>query len=236
MYKRQGASGADDPEGGVTFDLTLRDGRVLPRPGNLFGVLESTLWTTRSDYSSGVAADLNLNSSADFGEQLPDAHVLLAAAETMENYTSDLVASAYAWQPTKEDAFTALVVMVPTMSEYFAAWRDSRFVTGDASEQAEFVVISRLADIEDILGGLMVVYDGVSPVISAADSAQDAQIRQGLTDLQAYVADLYGQEQDGRTYSPEEADLFGTEAQNRAQGIVGQITQVAALLSIDLPE
>lgn len=39
-----GASGAEDPEGGVPFDLTLRDGRVLEQPGNLFGVLESTLW------------------------------------------------------------------------------------------------------------------------------------------------------------------------------------------------
>jgi hypothetical protein len=148
----------------------------------------------------------------------------------------ELAAASNAWEPTTEDAFTALVVMVPTMSEYFAAWRDSRFVMGDASTQSDFVVISRLADIEDILGGLVVVYDSVSPLVTGADAAQDSQIRDGLLDLQNYVSDLYTQEQGGRVFSPEEADLFGSEAQGRAQAITGQIAQVAALLNIALPE
>lgn len=231
-----GASGADDPENGVTFDLELADGRVLERPGNLFGVLESTLWGTRADYTTTVWADLNLNAAREFGETLPDAHVLAAAAEAMRDYTTDLIVASEAWQPTTEDAFTALVVMVPTMSEYFGSWRDSRFVSGDDSEQAEFVVISRLADVEDILGGLIVVYDNVSPLVVSADPAQDAQIREDLLDLQTYVSDLYAQEQGGRTFSPEEADVFGSEAQDRAQAITGQIAQVAALLDIELPE
>lgn len=231
-----GASGQEDPEGGVPFNLTLADGRVLERPGNLFGVLESALWGTRLDYSSGVSADLNLNADKDFGELLPDAHVLLAAASTMAQYTGELLAAAQAWQPTPEDAFTALVVMVPTMSEYFASWRDSRFVSGAGSTQADFVVISRLADIEDILGGLIIIHENVSPLINRVAADQDAQIRQSLRDLQAYVVGLYAQEQAGRSFTPEEADLFGTEAQNRAQAIAGQITQVAALLNIALPE
>lgn len=231
-----GASGAEDPEGGVPFDLNLADGRVLERPGNLFGVLESTLWGTREDYSTGIEADLNLNSDIDFGEVLPDAHVLLAAARTMKGYTADLVTDGQAWEPTEQDAFTALVVMVPTMSEYFAAWRDSRFVAGDASTQSDFVVISRLADIEDILGGLIVIYDNVGPIATSADAAQATLIEERLLDLQGYVADLYAQEQAGRVFTPEEADLFGTEAQDRAQAIVGQITQVAALLNIEIAE
>lgn len=231
-----GASGADDPEGGVTFDLTLKDGRVLERPGNLFGVLESTLWGTEPTYSSGVQADLNLNSTLEFGEVLPDANVLLAAAETTQGYVNDLVAASETWEPTNEDAFTALVVMVPTMSEYFAAWRDSRFVAGDESTQRDFVVISRLADIEDILGGLAVVYDSVSPLVAGADAAQDTQIKDGLTDLIGYVSGLYAEEQSGRVFTPEEADVFGSEAQGRAQTITGQIAQVAALLNITLPE
>jgi hypothetical protein len=231
-----GASGAEDPEGGVPFDLNLRDGRVLERPGNLFGVLESTLWGTRADYSSGVAADLNLNSAHEFGELLPDAYVLLAAAESMNSYVAELLAASEAWQPTVEDAFTALVVMVPTMSEYFGSWRDSRFVMGDASTQVDFVVISRLSDIADILSGLLVIYESVSPLVASVDSAQDAQLRQDLLDLQAYVADLYAQEQAGRVFTPEEADLFGSEAQDRAQAITGQIAQVAALLNITLPD
>lgn len=231
-----GASGEDDPEEGVTFDLNLADGRVISRPGNLFGVLESTLWGTEAAYSSGVAVDLNLNSTLDFGEVLPDAHVLLAAAETTVGYTTDLVASSNEWVPTETDAFTALVVMVPTMSEYFGSWRDSRFILGDESTQRDFVVISRLADIEDILGGLQVVYESVSPLVVGVDAAQDAQIRQDFSDLLAYVSDIYAQEQAGRVFTPEEADLYGSEAQDRAQAVTGQIAQVAALLGLELPE
>lgn len=231
-----GASGEEDPEGGVPFDLELADGRVLERPGNLFGVLESTLWGTREDYSSGVDADLNLNGEEDFGELLPDANVLLSAAQKMNGYTEDLIAASEAWEPTTEDAFTALVVMVPTMSEYFASWRDSRFVSGDDSEQADFVVISRLADVGDILDGLIVVYDSVSPLVDTVDTAQSTQIRDSLSNLQGYVIDLYDQEQEGRIFTPEEADVFGNEAQDRAQLIAGQITQVAALLDVALPE
>lgn len=231
-----GASGAEDPEGGVPFNLELADGRVLERPGNLFGVLETALWGTRADYSSGQNADLNLNSVYDFGELLPDAYVLLSAAQKLNGYTDDLVAASEVWEPTLEDAFTALVVMVPTMSEYFASWRDSRFVSGETSEQADFVVISRLADVEDILSGLIVVYDNVSPLVAGADSAQDTQIRDGLTSLLGYVSDLYAQEQGGRIFTPEEADVFGSEAQDRAQAITGQLAQVAALLDVTLPE
>jgi hypothetical protein len=47
---------------------------------------------------------------------------------------------------------------------------------------------------------------------------------------------LYSQEQEGRVFTPEEADFFGTEAQNRAQTLAGQIAQVAALLDVQLPE
>ena len=112
----------------------------------------------------------------------------------------------------------------------------SRFVAGDEATRTDFAVISRLADIQDILGGLLVVYDSVSPLVAGVDPAQDGQIGQGLADLRAYVSDLYTQEQDGRVFMPEEADLFGSEAQARAQAITGQITQAAALLNIPLPE
>lgn len=231
-----GASGAEDPEGGVPFNLNLPDGRVLERPGNLFGVLEGTLWGTKAEYSSGVWADLNLNSSRDFGEWLPEANVLVSAALTTHQYTQELLTSSQSWEPTIEDAFTALVVMVPTMSEYFGSWKESRFIAGDAATRSDFAVISRLSDIKDILGGLIVVYDGVSPAVQGVDSAQDTQIRAALVDLLGYVDDLRVQEADGRQFTPEEADIFGSEAQNRAQATTGQIAQIAALLNIELPE
>jgi hypothetical protein len=113
-----------------------------------------------------------------------------------------MLAAAEAWRPTESDAFTALAVMVPTMSEYFGSWKDSRFVLGAASTQRDFVAISRLSDIQDILGSLQVTYEGVSPLVVRVDPNQDTQIEQGLTELKAFVADVYTKEQGGKRYPP----------------------------------
>ncbi len=196
-----GTAAADDPEGAVSFDLTLPDGRVLPKPGNLFGVTESTLWGTDEAYDSGVAADWNGDGTVSFGENLPDANVLKGGVDLLATMSNDLQAAAQAWTPTESDAFTALVVMVPTMSEYFASWRDSRFVIGEASTQRDFNVISRLADIQDILGGLEIVYAQVQPRVKTVDPAQAGQIATSLAELRSFVADVYAQEQGGRRYT-----------------------------------
>lgn len=231
-----GASGQEDPDNAVPFDLTLPDGRILAKPGNLFGVLESTLWGTYADYTTGIEADLDENGSIDFGEKLPDANVLKAGADALDQYTAELGTSAAEWTPTESDAFTTLVVMVPTMSEYFNSWKNSRFILGAASEQRDFVVISRLADIQDILISLQIVYDEVKPLVESTDAAQAAQIEQGLKDLKAFVADVYSKEQSGYQHTPEEADVLGAEAQNRATAIAGQVAQIAAKLNISIEE
>lgn len=231
-----GTSAEEDPEGAVPFDLTLPDGRVLPKPGNLFGVLESTLWGTYADFTTGLEADLDNNGSIDFGEKLPDANVLKAGADTLHMYTTELGTASSEWQLTQSDAFTALVVMVPTMSEYFNSWKNSRFILGDASDQRDFVVISRLADIQNILGSLQIVYGEVKPLVASTDEAQAAQIEQSLADLKSFVGDVYAKEQGGYQHMPEEADVLGAEAQNRATAIAGQVAQIAAKLNIQIEE
>ncbi len=231
-----GASGEEDPENAVPFDLTLPDGRVLPKPGNLFGVTESTLYGTYADYSSGVEADIDGDGKVEFGETLPDANVLKGGVDLLDQYAGEMLTACEAWEPTESDAFTALVVMVPTMSEYFNSWKSSRFILGEESTQRDFVAISRLADIQNILGSLQVVYTGIKPLAETSDTAQAAQIEQGLTDLKAFVADVYAKEQSGQQFTPEEADLLGAEAQNRATAIAGQVTQVAAKLDIKIEE
>jgi hypothetical protein len=230
-----GASGEDDPENAVPFDLTLPNGQVLPKPGNLFGVTESTLWGTFTAYTvADVEADWNQDGTLEFGETLPDANVLKGGVDALDSYASDLLASAEAWQPTTTDAFTALVVMVPTMNEYFSSWRDSRFVVGEASTQRDFVAISRLSDIQDILGGLEIVYGELLPLVESVDAEQAAQIGSDLSGLRAFVADIYAQEQGGKRFTPEEADLLGTEAQDRATSITGRISQIAAQLGVEI--
>jgi hypothetical protein len=217
----------------VPFDLTLPNGRILRKPGNLFGVTESALWGTFPAYTvSAVRADFNGNGKIEFGEALPDANVLKAASEALDRYAGELAAAAAKWQPTTSDAFTALVVMVPTMSEYFESWKHSRFLMGAASTQRDFVAISRLADIQDILGGLEVVYGGVEPLVRSVDSTSAGQIGQRLRDLRAFVAGIHRQERAGKRFKPEDADTLGAEAQARATAITGQVSQAAARLNI----
>ena len=230
------AGAAGDGEDAAPYDLTLADGRILQRPGNLFGVLESALWGTVPDYTTTVAADLDGSGAVDFGEGLPDALVLKAAADALVSYVADMQQASQAWQPSESDAFTALVVMIPTMNEYFESWKNSRFVAGDASTQSDFVVISRLADIQDILSSLQVVHTGISPLIVEVDAAQDEQIAAGLSNLKTFVADVYQQELAGKQFTAEEADLLGSEAQDQATALAGQVAQVAAQLNVPIQE
>lgn len=211
-----GASAADDPENAVPFDLTLPDGRTLEKPGNLFGLLETTLWGTRKEFVAVEEADLNANNQVEFGEVLPEANMLKGSADLMLKYTTELSEAAQNWQPTETDAFTALVVMVPTMSEYFEAWKLSRFVAGEASTQSEFVVISRLADIQDILGGLEVVYAGLSPRVAAVDTALDKQIGQGLADLRSMWVIYIPKNKMANALAPKKQICSGAKP-NRAQ-------------------
>jgi hypothetical protein len=232
-----GASGAEDPASTVSFDLKLPDGTTLPKPGNLFGVTESTLWGTYDDFKvKDVQIDVDGDGKQGLGDALPNANVLKGGVDELAAQATKLDESANAWTPTEADAFTALVVMVPTMSEYFDSWKSSRFIAGDASTQRDFVAISRLSDIQNILGSLQIVHQNVSPLIQAVDASQDQQIGQGLTNLKAFVADVYQQEQSGKRFSAEDADLLGKEAQDRATAITGQVSQVAAQLNIKIEE
>jgi hypothetical protein len=112
----------------------------------------------------------------------------------------------------------------------------SSFVAGQDFEEASFVALSRLFDINGILNGLNVAYGNVSPVVAAADADLDTQISSGYADLVAYVGDLFSQEQAGKIFTPEEADLFGTEAQDKATALSGQVSQAAALAGVELTE
>ncbi len=229
-------SGEEDPDNAADFTITLPGGDKLEKPGALFNLLEATLWGTEPKYVGDAQIDLDSDGQIGFGDGLPDANVVKGAADTLAGYAADLLKSATDWQPNESDVFTALVVMVPTMSEYFGSWKTSRFVEGDGAAGKNFSVISRLSDIKDILSGLQVIYDGVGPMIAAKSPEQHEQINQGLVDLRTFVEDIFKQEQDGKRFKPEEADLFGTEAQDRAQTITGQITQAAALLDIAIQE
>jgi hypothetical protein len=228
-------SDASDPESAVAFSIETPAGKTFKQPGNFFFLTETALWGTEPKWAArGVEADLDGDGKVAFGEALPDADFLVAATKDFHTTAQELQASAETWQPTQGDALTALVVMTPTMSEYFAAWKNSRFIAGDKADEKGFVAASRLQDIADILGGLTLVYDNVRPVIADADPAQAEQTGAALEKLQAFAARLRDEEADGKRFTAQDADTLGSEAQDQAEAIAGQVTQAAQQLGIEL--
>ena len=194
---------------------------------------EGMLWGTLPAYV-GTSVDLDGDGKREFGEVLPEANVFKAAADAFVLHAGKLDRSARAWRPTASDAFTSVVVMVPTMSEYFGQWKTSRFVLGDRASSESFNVVSRLSDIGDIIGGLRVIYAGIQPAVARVDSAQAAQTRRELAALDGYVQKLRTQERSGRRFTPQQADVLGREAQERATAIAGQVSQAAARLKVKI--
>jgi hypothetical protein len=126
--------------------------------------------------------------------------------------------------------------MTPTMSEYFEAWKNSRYIAGGRASEKAFVAASRLEDIADILGGLTTVYGNVRPLVAEADRQQARQTGESLRRLFSYAAELRDREARGREYAAEEADVLGARAQEQAEAIAGQIALAAAKLSIEIQE
>lgn len=231
-----GVSGAEGGEDVVPFDLKLSNGKMLAKPGNLFGVAEGSLWGTEAAFTSGVPYDVNRNGRIEFGEKLPDARVLFAAAEMLHRESQRLKQTAEGWRPTREDVFGALVGNVPTVGPvFFEDWKSSRFILGDRAGRRDFQVISRLSDLMGNVRSWQAMYNGLSPEVKAKNPQLDAQIRADLNDLYAYVGRLVQREQT-RRYTPEQAEQLQREAENRATAATGKITQAAALLGIKIDQ
>lgn len=229
-----GADGSD-PENAVPFDVELPSGKVLRKPGNFFFLTETSLFGTNADFQAkGVEADLDGDGEVSFPEALPDADHLLAFTRDFAAQARKLDASAKAWTPARADAFQALVTMTPTMSEYFGQWKNSRFIAGNAADEASFAAASRLNDIEDILSGLVLIYDNIRPAVEEADRAQAEQTGRQLERLLAFATDLRKREQAGTRFDAEQADTLGAEAQGRAEAIAGQVSQAAGQLGVEL--
>ena len=229
-------SDGSDPENAVSFSLETPDGETIEQPGNFMFLTETSWYATNEDFlAEGTKGDVNGDGKVEFGEGLPDANFLVAAMTSFDDMAADLEADAAEFEPTPSDALTAITVMTPTMSEYFEAWKNSRFVSGGDSTP-EFAAASRLQDIADILSGILFTYEEIEPTIADEDPQQAEQTGQALEDLIADVEAIKSEEDSGKQFTAEEADTLGSEAQRQAEAIAGQVTQAANRLGIELQE
>jgi hypothetical protein len=229
-----GPPASEAPEEAYTWTLELPNGESHDSPGNLFHtLLEPALYGTNPDFV-GAEVDLDGNGEIEFTEALPEANLLYGSAQALNSTTAQMNQAVADWNPTVDDAFTALVVMTPTMSEYFEQWKLSSAVAGEATEEQAFIAASRLVDVSGILQSLDVTYASISGLVVAKNPELDAQIQAGYADLGTYVDDLYEQEQAGTQFTAEEADLLGTEAQAKAQALSALVAQAAEEIGIKL--
>jgi hypothetical protein len=232
-------AGADksDPENAVPFSLETKAGKKFEQPGNFFALVETSVFGTEPKFvAKNVEADLDGDGKVSFPEALPDADFLLAASTDFVKYAKELDASAQKWDPTLEDAYTAVVVMTPTMSEYFEAWKNSRFIAGGKAEEKGFVATSRLSDIRDILGGLVLIYDSIQPSVEKVNAQQSAQTKEDLGNLHEFAGRLLSEEEGGKKFTASDADTLGSEAQRNAEAIAGQVSQAAGQLGLKLED
>lgn len=222
-----GPPASEAPDEAYEWTLELPNGEMLESPGNIFHtLLEPTLYGTNPEFV-GAEVDLDGDGTLDFTEVLPEANILYGSAQALNTAAGEMNAAIAAWEPTAEDAFTALVVMTPTMSEYFEQWKLSAAIAGEETDEDAFIATSRLFDVAGILNGLGLTYDNLSALVEAADPALDEQIQAGYEDLTRYVNDLYAEEQAGTRYSAEEADALGSQAQAKAQALSALVAQAA---------
>jgi hypothetical protein len=227
---------ASDPENAVSFSLELPGGEQMKQPGNLFFLTETALYGTNPDLLADVKQDADCDGKVAFGEGVPDANIYVATLREFQRQAESLQSDAAAFEPTPSDALTAITIMTPTMSEYFEAWKNSRFIAGGDADEQGFVATSRLSDIADILEGIAFTYEEIEPTIAAEDPQQAKQTKQQLAELLAFVEDLRDREADGEQFTGEDADTLGSEAQSRAEQIAGQVTQAAQRLGIELQD
>jgi hypothetical protein len=231
-----GADGSD-PENAVPFSLKTKSGKEFKQPGNFFALVETSVFGTEAKFTAAnVQPDLDGDGKVTFPEALPDADFLLTATTEFVKYAKELDTSAKQWDPTLEDAYTAVVVMTPTMSEYFEAWKNSRFVAGSGAAEKGFVATSRLSDIRDILGGIVLIYESIQPSVEKVNADQAQQTKTDLAKLHQFAGRLLSEEEGGKTFTASDADTLGSEAQRNAEAIAGQVSQAAGQLGLKLED
>lgn len=221
-----------EPEDVAEYDLTLPDGTVLVRPGSLFHTITEPLFWGIEPAHARLAIDLDGDGRTGSGEALFDAELAQGAADAMVHWAMALEADMAAWEPNRDDAFTAVVTMTPTVGDYFGEWKESQFLGGQGTA---FVAQSRLIDVLGIMSGCQRMYvSAIAPVVAPEDAALDGSITKGFDDLIALVTETRDREAAGTKFTPEEADAIGGEAQDIAERIVAQVLQAAAKHGVNI--
>ena len=211
--------------------LKTKTGRVLEQEGALFtNLIEPTLWGSNKSYVT--ALDVNGDGKVAPKEALPLADVLTAAATDVRKKIDELAAASIAWHPSTEDFFAAIITMTPTLSGYFDDWKESRYAK---ESSGKFSAVSRVSDMRGIMSSVAVLYRAVEPQVQAKDKALARSITRGFTDILSFIDRVDAREKKSRISAPE-IDELGNQAKEKADKLVPQVEQAAAVLDVKVQD
>jgi len=209
--------------------LALPDGSKIDREGCLFTYLiEPMLWG--SNKKLVVPVDLDSDGKIGPRESVPRADILLTVARDVRAKIHELHETAVSWQPSTSDYFSAIITMTPTLSGYFDDWKESRYAP---ETSGKFSAISRVSDMRGIMFSVAVLYGAVHAKVVEKDPALAKSIQRGFEDILAFIDRVDQREKKaGAVMTPAEVDELGEQAKQKADKLVPQVEQAAALLDL----
>ncbi|MEP6698982.1 MAG: imelysin family protein [Verrucomicrobiota bacterium] len=223
----QDQAGSGTPVAPVT--LQLPDGSKIDRAGSLFTYLiEPMLWGSNARLV--VPVDLDGDGKVGPRESLPRADILITVANDVRAKIHELNETAIAWQPSTSDYFSAIITMTPTLSGYFDDWKESRYAP---ETSGKFTAVSRVSDMRGIMFSVAVLYGAVHSEVAARDLALANSIQRGFDGILAFIDRVDEREKKaGTAMTPPEVDELGEQAKQKADKLVPQVEQAAALLDL----
>ncbi|MDB6078058.1 MAG: hypothetical protein JWO82_1805, partial [Akkermansiaceae bacterium] len=162
------------------------------------------------------------------GKFLPRPELIAAAAKDVDAKIGELKADAHAWNPTVPDLFGAMVLMTPTLSDYFEDWKESRFAD---EKSGKFQAVSRISDMRGIMSSCDVMYKAVMPAVAAKDKALAKSVNVGFNGILTFI-DLLGKREKSGQIKAAEIDELASQAKEKTDKLVPQIEQSAALVGV----
>ncbi len=219
VYLDAGVPASEGPDGVAPVVLDLGNGKKIDKQGSLFTyIIEPALWGGDKRWVVPVGDN----------KTMPKPEVLVAAAKDVNKKIGELVADAKAWNASVNDCFGAMVVMTPTLSDYFEDWKESRY---SSSKSGRFQAVSRISDMRGIMSSCEVMYDAVKSGVAAKDKALAKSVVSGFDEIQHFLDLIEKREKQGEI-SVAEIDELATQAKEKTDKLVPQIEQSAAVSGV----
>lgn len=226
---------SEDPQDAVSFVLKKKDGERIGEGHSLFYLLETSLYGTEPGLQAKGAKPSDCDGRTRFGDGLPDPGSFRAIAREFARQTRDLDTDAGEIVITESDAFTAMVITLPSVGGYVDQWKRSAFVAGRHPESGrEFVASSRLSDLTDLLSGIAFVYRQVGGSIEEKDRDRAVALSAAIGRLVEQAGRLRDREASGRKFTPADADRIGARMEERARAVADRLEAAAAELDVEI--